>query len=160
MHTYNCNIKDKLFSVVSNILHLDWGRQNTTNVDFIYFFIVYLWILLPSISLSFCLIFWKIYIFLFSYSEQKELSFTFLNKMWTEAQICPFDSLLFFHSKSFTVAWRTDHFWLHSITTTEQDFTATTNHCWWIENRKNLLLRALNIHTDKMHFINFLEDYK
>lgn len=79
-------------------MHLDWYGQNTTNIDFIYFFIVYLWILLPSIIHTCVLFFEKniyTYIFLFSYFEQKELSFTFLNKMWTEAQLCRLESPFF-----------------------------------------------------------------
>lgn len=35
------------------------------------------------------LFFFEKYIFLFSYLEQKELSFTFLNKMWAEAHPSP-----------------------------------------------------------------------
>lgn len=49
---------------------------------------VYLWIILNSISHTYIFFFEK-YIFLFSYLEQKELSFTFLNKMWAEAHPSP-----------------------------------------------------------------------
>lgn len=66
-----------MFPVVNN---LAFGlTQNTANTDFIYFSNVYLWILYLYVSHTF-----EKYIFLFSYFEQTELSFTFLNKMWTE----------------------------------------------------------------------------
>lgn len=50
---------------------------------------VYLWIILNSISHTYIFFFFEKYIFLFSYLEQKELSFTFLNKMWAEAHPSP-----------------------------------------------------------------------